>query len=100
LEGRDLGQLGRTFSAWARLAATFDPATCTSTGVGEPKLMISLTMSAGSNETRSSRARRSATASSSAKRGCFQRAAVHAWSAPAASPQAGLQLVYAPPGRA
>ena len=42
----------RTFRAYARSSRRFGPWITISTGVGEPKLMTSLTMSAGSNEKR------------------------------------------------
>jgi hypothetical protein len=47
-----LASSSRSVSAKARFSARLGPLTATSTGVGEPKLMTSLTMSAGSNENR------------------------------------------------
>ena len=41
----------KIFSAWARLTSSFGPLTATSIGAGAPKLITSLTMSAGTKET-------------------------------------------------
>jgi len=51
-ERRDPGQFLANLFGKGAVLARFGPVTLTSTGVGEPKLMTSLTMSAGSNESR------------------------------------------------
>ena len=50
----DVAVEAEVLAMFDKVDAKFGPLTYTSTGVGEPKLMTSLTMSAGSNENRSS----------------------------------------------